>query len=362
MGELVKSKTVTVLSPYVPAVAEIRPLAFRMYATPPPRGFTYNQYRSGSNYGLPNSPETFANWTQLVQAPTEYTSVLGGYKYRTVEELFGTGTGSIAIPGDWIAVYGQKQTPLGIETVLLGYRIPVMVSQPLPPRWYGPIGHMDFVVFPDVPTAPNGYPLVDAPCAGYFEVPTVNGLQRVWRTYVKDSRGVWMPQQAYPDPPYCATLGACRIVMLANFPGAPAIPAKPAVRVTDFNVGWNSGANSVQALDGDVFVRFFVDLRGAAAVGFFRGQRDPVDYRALNHAFYFDTDPSTGAPAVAPMERGRLVGPRRPYTAATAFELRRQAGVVRFLIDDGLIHTSNTLSGGPVRVGSALYHGDDRIH
>lgn len=358
MGALTKERLRTLVTPYTPARPAIAPVPFRMYATPPPLGWTYNQLQSGSTLG-PNSPSSFYGWRQIVRAPPEYAPT-GRMVYKTLAELgFDLSAGgSYAYPLSWSPVY---QTVDGVS-VLVGFMVPETTGVELPPRYYGPIAHMDFWGFPGVPTAANGYPLSAGPVTGVLDVPTVDGYQRLQWQFVKDRNGVWLPAQRYPLPPYCVLHGPCQILMMSGFPGRAGLPARPPVYADDFNVGWNAGAMSAEAFDGDVRTRFSCHIKAAGAVGFQSADGgDIADLSRLTHAFYFDTGPQ-GLRA-QPMERGRLVGAAVPYQADTThFEIRREGGGVRYLVDGVVIHVSTVPSGGPVAVGCSLYRADDRIN
>ena len=359
MGVLTKLSDQVLVVPYVPAVPAVAAVAFHMFATPPPRGFTYRQLANGQ----PNSAGSFNNWSQLTEAPVEYSQSSGGYIFKTLTQLLAEaaalGYSGISIPGNSIPVY--RTAPGGFSPELYGYQIPVFNSQPLPPRYYGPIAHMTFVQF-DGPTATNGYPLASGDIEGYFDIPTVDGIQRITRTYRKDGRGVWLPINYGPDPQYCKTHGSCKVVMFSGFPGRPAGPARAASYETDYNLGWNAGANSVERLDGDVRTTFTVGITAAGSVGFAPdAERDAGNYQNLTHAFYFDNSPVTGKPRATIAESGRIVGAAYECAEGTEFTIERIEGVVHYRIDGELVGISNAISGGVLMVGTSLYRGGDTV-
>lgn len=348
MGTMTKTVAEVVVTPSIPPLPGASPVPFRMYATPPPRGFTYRQLSGGR----PNNAASFNAWSQLMEAPTEYVSVAAGFKYMTLVQVYDEHNG--VVPNGSRPVFSGGGD-------LVGYDVPVMKSQALPAAWYGPISHMTFVHFPGVATAPNGYPLVPGPVSGTFTVPTATGQLKIERVYVKDARGVWLPQSVV-DPPNCKTSGSCKVVMFADFAGRPARVRVPAVVQRDFQEGWNAGGESIDRLDGDVRVVFTAAAIAAAAVGFApEAARAIGDYRNLTHAWYFDNDPATGQRRAAPMEEGRVVGPYLPCHADTEFQIERLDGIVTYRHNGADLQSSAALSGGAVLVGGCLYRGGDAV-
>ncbi|HZX81044.1 MAG TPA: hypothetical protein VFE72_08855 [Lysobacter sp.] len=354
------------VSPAVPARPAIAPIAFRMWGTPLPRGLTYNVSFRGQSV-FPSSAADFANWSQVIVAPPEYQHITQGYTFKSLADLGLSGGGGVSIPSNYSPVYEQRQAvppATGIETVLVGYMVPNVVAVPLPPRYYWAAPFMQFWQFDLGPgqQADNGYPLVAGPIEGYADIPVGDGFQRIRRTFVKDGRGIWIPDRVYPDPPLCITGGAARVLMMSNFPGRPVIPSVAAVYREDVRLGWNTGAVSVTKRDGDVRTEFMPEVEAAGAIGFRpTGAGDVTDYRLLTHAFYFDLAP-TGERRARPMESGRLVGTALTYAPGVAkFELRRGGGVVNYLVDGQLVHISAAPSGGELEVGVCLYRAGDGV-
>lgn len=348
-----KTRVVTVVQEYVPPRAAVPPIGLMMWAPPPPLGL---MYRSLSG-GRPNDLASFRSWSPLVQQPVQYTDVLAGYEFVPLPP----GGGSIALPPGSSPVY--RLNAQGVLE-LVGYEVPVFVSQPLPPQWWGPtLPNLRYVEFPGVPAAPNGYPLVAGPVRGVFRVPTEDGEVEVARTYVRDGRGVWLPTDTGGLPPYCVAGTPCRIIAMVGFPGRAAVPAVPEVRHIDYRVGWNAGANSAGRLDGDVHLQFPVSVtpQGAAAVGWANARLDPTDFRTLTHAFLFTPDPETGTTQVAVLERGRVLLRLGPAAPNALYHLRRIGGAVHYAIDGDEVFVSAAFSGGPLLVGAALYRADDIV-
>ncbi|MBW8776850.1 MAG: hypothetical protein JF596_18115 [Stenotrophomonas sp.] len=299
MGSLTKPPTITYVggSPAYPPAPAIH---FRLFAPPSPRSAAYRQKGN-----FPDGPEDFHQWSMLDYSP--------------------------------------------------------------PDGWYGPIRYMEFIRFPGVPVVANsnGFPNPghNGPIRGYFDVPTLSGVHREWRDYYREGpSGMWVPRVGtFTDPPYCQTGGPAMVTMMSGFPGRAAVAAVPQTEIIDRHEGWNAGANSFQVIDGDLHTVFQVDIAAAGAVGLAPARADVSRIDNMEHAIYFDTDPSDGTRRFALMESGRLVSPYSPYLVEDEFEIRRAAGAVRFIHNGAELQRSLSLSYGPLRVGAALYRAGDTV-
>lgn len=357
MALLVKTPVVTVVSPAVPAVGPIPPIPLLLFATPPPQGYSYTPLADAAH---------FADWVQLFQPPLVFVDEVGGMKFVPIADLLPDGYGSVIIPPGATLVYGEvPATPPEVGDVLavIGYDVPLIVSRPLPPVWWGPVRNMIYVRF-EGDTYPNGYPIGDGPFVGHFDVPLVGGgYQHITRTYTKASLGVLVPTDHMTLPPYCTQGGTCKVVMFAGFPGAPAIPAQPEVDDIDYREGWNAGATSIDSLDGDVHTVFSVDIHAAGIVGFCANRADVTDFRKISHGFYFDRDPMTGSRRCAVMEAGGVIGAWFACAVDDVFEIRRETdqGTVTYKVHDTAIYVSPKPLFGAVQVGTSLYMAGDEV-
>lgn len=360
MGALTKNKIVTVLVPAVPPVPAAPDIPFHLFATPPPLGYEYTTF----NGYHPDNAAEFFEWTQLGASPVTYTpvSTLAGTTFLSLESLIGQD-----IPPNASPLYG------GIPRVLLGYLVSVFAIDqvPNPPTWKRETSFMSYALFLDAIAAnevhhETGYPTGPGPYVGTYDLPTNDGTgayHTVSRVYEKDARGVWMPALNYVDPPYCVTAGACKVMMLSNFPGAPAKPAVPAVTSTDFLSGWNSGADSAAAIDGDVHVVFQVAIIAGGAVGFNSARIDVTQFGQIEFAFYFDNSPTAGTPQFTLLEHGVVVSPPQAYATSDTFEIRREgvAGIVTYKKGSTVLRVSPKQVYGPLVVTASLYRGGDKV-
>ena len=350
---LQKLSTVTEVTPGVAAVPAVAAVDFFMYACPLPLGYTYRQYQATpSGPYLPNSLATFLNWSQLIQAPTEYRSEIAGYSFIAIEDIdSGTPIGS-----SWIPQY----TTVEGSTVLTGYLVPNIIAVALPPQYYGPIQHMAFIQF-EGDLASNGYPLGTGDFTGTYQVPTTGGLLTVTNVYRKDSRGVLLPVSGDPVPPNCVRTGTCKVTALHDFPGRDAVPAVPAVTSTDYHIGWNAGANSLDTVTDDARVTFTPQVAAAVAVGFANVPREDVTTpNNLSHAFLIARQPN-GRIRSCCLEFGQRVSQLIPYAPEDEFVIEREDGVVTYKINGDTVLVSTARSSGPIQVGTSLYAAGDGV-
>lgn len=355
---LMKPKDEFQVSELIPAVPSRPAIPFRMYATPLPAGLVYNGYTTGGP-ALPNSWETFDGWMPVKDAPPQFENTIIGVEFISLADAL-IEFPSVGIPASWEPVMGLEEG----ETVLIGYRAPIIRSTPAAPRFYGPLRHMEFVDFSaHHATEVNGYPIGGGTFTGTMTIPLEVGEQVVTGTYAKDHRGVLLRIGGDPLPDYCAIYGSARICVLLDFPGSEAVPAVPAVYSYDYQDGWNAGANGEQTFAGDVEVTFRPRLHTGIAIGLAVAS-ERTDLTALDnirHALYFDYS-NGGSPQVRVMESGQFVTDPVPYASIDTFTIRRIAGAVTFDHNATLMYWSPTYLEGDVLVAAALYRAEDGIY
>lgn len=358
---LTKDSVRVLVSPAVPPRPAVAPVAFRMYAAPLPVGWRYEPFYAGS-LSYPRDLASFLTWTpQIKLAPVEYEPGSATFTFVALADLVTSGY-STGLPDGAYPVYGLDDG--GEMTVLTGYMVPSAgTGVELPARHWGPLPLMEFVTFPDVATEGDyGYPAGPGPFTGYFDVPTLDGVQRVTSIYRKDFRGVLLRDPSPALPAYCTQGGPARVVALANFPGRAAVSGTPAEYRIDGQPGWNSGADSESALGGDCRVTFYPNVVAAVALGLCAASRaDSTDINQLTHAFAFD-QPSGPSVRYCVLEGGRRITSYATTAADQAFVIERVDGVVTYKVGGTTVHTSLVGSYGSVRVGSGLYFAGDGIY
>lgn len=354
MGQIVKDASTTLVSAYEPAKAAIPAQPFRLVGCDLPTGWAYR--------ALPGSVGAFGSW-----AP--YYEVTPPGSTSTTVVTF------VAI-GDWDAYPYNPATQTFSPRVdgdgnLLGFWVTTITSSGSPP-------------------SPRAYPFPDGMVLVSFE-DTGSGLY-VWRPAGTRVRGtIFIGYQAwiatfqagadgkmnqvspwsYYDEDVLAYVVDTSFVVNGRYgvsarepvSGLPALPAKPAVYDTDYQIGWNAGAHSIDALDGDVRVVFEPSIVGAGAVGFVVSGEAVSDPASLSHAFYFDSDPATGRKRFCAIESGRRVSGHAEYDAGLSFEIKRVGvyGEVTYHYDGNLTATSAAPLYGTVRVGTSLYRAGDGV-
>lgn len=142
-----------------------------------------------------------------------------------------------------------------------------------------------------------------------------------------------------------------------QLPGSPAVPPQA---ITSANLGWNSGANSIQQLDGDVHM---VESFTAAPVDVYLGFKymranQTVPY-GLAYAFRVY---QMGMQCLIEIWEGSTQRVAAvPYVLGTALEIVRVRGQVTYYIAGQLVYTSTVPSIGMVLVNACLFSAGDTL-
>ena len=163
------------------------------------------------------------------------------------------------------------------------------------------------------------------------------------------------PEEPEPDPStdpatHCTT-----------YPGIPDEPGRPGRIERSNNIGWNSGANSIEELNGSVRVAFDIGLVVGVVLGFTPNRGSSADHTRITHGFLFSQDGS-GQPQYRIMESGVARSSNAPYTPnTTQFEIRRVQGAVQYLVDGVRVYASRVALNGQVLVGTTMYATGDTV-
>lgn len=331
--------------------------------------------------GVADSPRISPVRMDLFGVPLPYGMAYRWYTADEVVRVIFPSTGSYEVPPGATLIYQQvgtgtpndpyRQVPYGYTYTKAGKPLITkpadfatwsQLNDAAGPGWFGMPGNMRRIEFPGQSVAPNGYPKPghNGPIWGYFDVPTISGMHREWRTYYRAKQGApWYPA-AFVNPAYCKTGGAAYVTMLADFPGAPAVRGTPTERKNDLKVGWNAGANSIIELGNNLATTYTIDIGQAGAVGFVAGRNDVGDHTTLSHAFYYDLG-KDGKPRASVTEKGIRVSGYRERAATDTYKITRIDGIVTYLVNGQTFYTSTKMSFGALRVGTSLYAAMDVV-
>lgn len=142
-------------------------------------------------------------------------------------------------------------------------------------------------------------------------------------------------------------------------PAVSGMPAEPARWDVQAIRAWDSGANSISELDGDVRLSFTQQRVVGAVVGLVSDRIPVTSVDRYQHAFYF-FQTAGGQPRYQVREGNRRVGPVREYVAGDQFEIQRAAERARYLHNGLHVHESAAIGGG-VSVGCALFATGDGV-
>lgn len=143
-------------------------------------------------------------------------------------------------------------------------------------------------------------------------------------------------------------------------PEIPAVPAVPPSTSTRPIVGWDSGANSIGAQDGDAALDFTMVAGVSGAVVGFKGTRtSQTNPSLITHGWYFAT--IGGHDSAQPMESGVLRGVARAHSAADVFTIARSGSKIVYLVNGNAVLFSTVASTGTILVNACLYTSGDTI-
>lgn len=137
-------------------------------------------------------------------------------------------------------------------------------------------------------------------------------------------------------------------------PAVPAVPAVPARNEVEPVRAWDSGANSIDMVEGDCRALFTQPRAVGAVIGFTQSRGDVADISRFLAAFYFFQS-AGGQPRYQLREGAASVSGAAPYAPnETEFELRRVGAVTEFRIDGAVVRRTGAPE-GPMSVGCALF-------
>lgn len=144
-------------------------------------------------------------------------------------------------------------------------------------------------------------------------------------------------------------------------PAVPGAPAVPPQEVSDANLGWNAGANSVAMLDGDLHFVFTMPESVVGVIMGLRSARAGVGIPDLvEFGFLFFT--TAGVDNYAVIERGNsavfAVQTRAPGLGEQ-FEIVRRGERVTYLVNGVPLYTSTRHSSGRLVATNCSYASGD---
>lgn len=156
--------------------------------------------------------------------------------------------------------------------------------------------------------------------------------------------------------PYIDDFGCLITPAQPAVPGAPGVPAR--VDMVD-QFGWESSADSVVTLGGDLRATCQIGQAVGIVFGLAYPPNQPGENFDVLHGLYFFT--LNGAELVQAIERGVQVGPVIERASGATFLIQRYRNTVTYWQDTELLYTSARLSTGPQRLAAHLYASSDRI-
>lgn len=161
--------------------------------------------------------------------------------------------------------------------------------------------------------------------------------------------GFYAPKAGKPSTRYVD------VPLFVYHPAVEAVAGRDAATLTDGQLGWNAGAQSVKSVDGDFIISCVVDsgVQGVL-IGVQSLDGQVASLNAIDHGVLIS--PSQPPSAV---DRGVIKTTGSPISGLARISIERIGGRVRCLVADSLIYQSQSRSSGPVVLSAVMYSGGD---
>lgn len=143
-------------------------------------------------------------------------------------------------------------------------------------------------------------------------------------------------------------------------PELPAVAAQPASAITNPQIGWNAGANSIAQLSGDVHVMdSFATCPNGIVIGFKANRFNQTNPAGILHGLYFYRVGNNAF--VEARELGQRVGSTLAYPPGGLWEIRRVGSNVSYWLNNARMAQSPARTLGAVLVNACLYAASDEV-
>lgn len=124
-------------------------------------------------------------------------------------------------------------------------------------------------------------------------------------------------------------------------------------------VGWNAGGNSIATVDGNLHAVFSMPSVTGVVIGLKGSRARQTVPDGVEHGIYFQR--AGGIDVFRLIERGAPVTSTTTRSVDDTFEIRRIKGVITYLRNGTVIHTSELVSKGAKVLNACLYASGDEL-
>lgn len=250
-----------------------------------------------------------------------------------------------------------------ILTKLAGGSTPARGARPYIPGVPAVPGHYEYYTytvpvwaFPDV-SGNGGWLIPGVNQIGYGNTPGGPVLPGIPAPYNGATGPLLGKSTSTSAPVYLGTQTYTQTVWIAAKAGTPPIPAQPAsASRSDLQLGWNSGAVSINPLTGDGEYQFSISSSAVGVVTGLAGADFGGQYQKFTYALYF----ANGKFQVS--ENGVAIGAALSYTSSDVFSIVRVGTRVQYWQGSTLRYTSTISSSGYLYANASMYVAGDAVN
>lgn len=174
----------------------------------------------------------------------------------------------------------------------------------------------------------------------------------VYYTYILNGQTISIPAQIYAGKPYYVEE---LVPVYTNHPAVAGVPGRDAANVTDSQIGWNGGAQSLAVLDGDFVMHCVVSsIAQGVLVGVQPAGLPSGDFSAITHGILI----SGAKPSAVESGASRITGSQ--FSGDISVRIQRIGKVVTYEAGS-LAYTSTAESSGPMVMSAVMYAGTDYV-
>ncbi len=163
--------------------------------------------------------------------------------------------------------------------------------------------------------------------------------------------GFYTPTAGVPNTTYVT------VPIYTYVPAVIGVAGRDASTVTDNQLGWNSGGQSAEEIDGDFVLECVVNssVQGVL-VGISSPTAESGSFNSIEHGLLF-----TPSQTPSVIEGGSLIFTGSLATGDIHVRIQRLGGIVRYRVGASLDYSSSKISSGPKSMAAALYAGGDYV-
>lgn len=179
-----------------------------------------------------------------------------------------------------------------------------------------------------------------------------SAYKTVYYTYLSNGKYITVPTQVYDGKPYYVEE---LVPIYTSHPAVVGVAGRDATTITDGQIGWNAGAQSLAVMDGDFVMQCTVSsIVQGVLIGLQPGGQPSASFNTLEYAVLV-----AGAKPSA-VEKGVIKAAGSLFSGDIQVRIQRVDGVITCQAGS-LAYTSPVKSAGPMAMSAVMYAGTDYV-